>query len=57
MDEYDIETPKFLADIFESVAGAIYLDSNCSLEAVWRVYYPIMKLYLSNLQTQLLKAY
>lgn len=51
MDEYDIETPKFLADIFESVAGAIYLDSNCSLEAVWRVYYPIMKLYLSNLQT------
>ena len=26
-------------DIFESVAGSIYLDSGLSLDAVWRVYY------------------
>ena len=44
-----IDSPKYdkvcklLGDIFESVAGAIYLDSGCSLDAVWRVYYPIMR--------------
>ncbi|XP_071490727.1 endoribonuclease Dicer-like [Diadema antillarum] len=39
----DIEVPKALGDIFESVAGAIYLDSGMSLNSVWRVYYPMMK--------------
>ena len=42
------EAPKCLADLFESVAGAIYLDSNCSLEAVWQVYYPILQPYFSK---------
>jgi endoribonuclease Dicer len=35
--------PKALGDVFESVAGAIFLDSGCSLDAVWGSYYPIMK--------------
>lgn len=35
--------PKALGDVFESVAGAIFLDSEMSLDAVWRVYYRIMK--------------
>lgn len=39
----DIEVPKALGDIFESVAGAIYLDSGMSLEAVWKAYYPMMR--------------
>ena len=39
----DVEVPKALGDIFESVAGAIYLDSGLSLDAVWRVYYRMMK--------------
>ncbi|XP_042895189.1 endoribonuclease Dicer isoform X2 [Parasteatoda tepidariorum] len=39
----DVEVPKALGDIFESVAGAIYLDSNMSLDTVWRVYYTMMK--------------
>ncbi|XP_054153057.1 endoribonuclease Dicer-like [Oppia nitens] len=39
----DIEVPKALGDIFESVAGAIYLDSGMSLDAVWKVYYKMMK--------------
>lgn len=39
----DIEVPKALGDIFESVAGAIYLDSGMSLDAVWASYYPMMK--------------
>jgi endoribonuclease Dicer len=39
----DIEVPKALGDIFESVAGAIFLDSGMSLNAVWKVYYKMMK--------------
>lgn len=34
----ELDEPKVLADVFESVAGAIYLDSNMSLDVVWRVY-------------------
>lgn len=39
----DIEVPKALGDVFESVAGAIYLDSNMSLDTVWKVYHKIME--------------
>lgn len=39
----DIEVPKALGDVFESVAGAIYLDSGMSLDQVWRVYFRMMK--------------
>lgn len=39
----DIEVPKALGDVFESVAGAIYLDSGMSLDHVWRVYFKMMK--------------
>jgi endoribonuclease Dicer len=39
----DIEIPKALGDIFESVAGAIYLDSGMSLDTVWHVYYRMMQ--------------
>uniref|UniRef100_A0A1Q3G192 ribonuclease III n=1 Tax=Culex tarsalis TaxID=7177 RepID=A0A1Q3G192_CULTA len=38
----DVEVPKALGDVFESVAGAIFLDSNMSLDAVWRVYCGMM---------------
>lgn len=38
----DVEVPKALGDIFESVAGAIFLDSNMSLDAVWQVYFRMM---------------
>ena len=37
------EAPKVLADIFESVAGAIYLDSGDPIEVVWKIYVPLMK--------------
>lgn len=33
----DVEVPKALGDIFESIAGAIFLDSNMSLDMVWKV--------------------
>ncbi|KAL9651853.1 hypothetical protein ABK040_000200 [Willaertia magna] len=34
---------KILSDIFESIAGAIYIDSNCDLESVNKIYYPLWK--------------
>ncbi|CAG9133284.1 unnamed protein product [Plutella xylostella] len=37
-----VEVPKVLSDIFESLAGAIYLDSGGSLAAVWSVFYRVM---------------
>uniref|UniRef100_A0A915IC16 Dicer-1 n=1 Tax=Romanomermis culicivorax TaxID=13658 RepID=A0A915IC16_ROMCU len=42
-EEEDIEVPKSLGDVFESIAGAIYLDSGCSLNTVWKVYHRLMK--------------
>uniref|UniRef100_T1J619 Dicer-2 n=1 Tax=Strigamia maritima TaxID=126957 RepID=T1J619_STRMM len=46
-DEEEVEVPKALGDIFESVAGAIYLDSGCSLDAVWKVYFKMMEQIIS----------
>lgn len=48
----EMDTPKFLADLFESVAGAIYLDSECSLETVWKAYYPFLAPYLSKFSSK-----
>ncbi|KAF5402375.1 Endoribonuclease Dicer [Paragonimus heterotremus] len=39
----DVEIPKALGDIFESLAGAVFLDSGLSLDTVWTVFYPLMK--------------
>ena len=39
----DIEVPKALGDIFESVAGSIFLDSGLSLDAVWKVIFLTFK--------------
>ncbi|EEZ99277.1 dicer-2 isoform X1 [Tribolium castaneum] len=37
-----VDVPKVLGDIFEALAGAIYLDSNKDLKTVWRVFYKII---------------
>ncbi|XP_052740940.1 endoribonuclease Dicer isoform X2 [Bicyclus anynana] len=37
-----IDVPKTLSDIFESIAGAIYLDTGGDLQTVWSVVYRIM---------------
>ncbi|VDN50660.1 unnamed protein product [Dracunculus medinensis] len=42
-EEEDIEVPKAMGDIFESVAGAIYLDSGRNLDTIWRIFYNLMK--------------
>ncbi|XP_063391853.1 endoribonuclease Dcr-1 [Cydia fagiglandana] len=38
----DVEVPKALGDLFESIAGAIFLDSGMSLAAVWGSYERLM---------------
>jgi len=52
--DVDVDPPKFLADLFESVAGAIYLDSNCSLNSVWKAYYPMLEPYLGKIRRNFL---
>lgn len=37
-----IDVPKALGDIFEALAGAVYLDSNKDLKTVWKVFHRIM---------------
>lgn len=48
-EELELEIPKALGDIFESVAGAIYLDSGMSLDVVWRVYHRMMKPHIGKI--------
>ena len=43
-----IEAPKPLGDVFESVAGAIFLDSGLDITKVWRVCYPMLEKYISK---------
>ena len=43
----EIEVPKALGDLIESLIGAVYLDSNCDLAAVWKV---VLKLYGYKMQ-------
>lgn len=50
--EEDIEVPKAMGDIFESLAGAIYMDSKMSLETVWQVYYPMMRPLIGKDETR-----
>lgn len=38
-----VEVPKALGDLFEAVAGAMYIDSGQDLDRVWQVYLPILK--------------
>ena len=45
-DEEGIQAPKVLGDIFESVAGAVFLDSGMDFIKVWGVYYRMMQPYI-----------
>lgn len=38
-----MEVPKVLGDVFEALAGAIFIDSDRSLDAVWKVFYRLMQ--------------
>ncbi|KAF8414134.1 hypothetical protein HHK36_002133 [Tetracentron sinense] len=45
-----VDTPKFLADIVESTIGAVFIDSNCSNDTVWKVFKGLLEPMIS-LQT------
>lgn len=45
-----VSVPKVLGDIFESLAGAIYLDSGKSLTQVWNIYYALMHREIGTLK-------
>lgn len=38
-----IEVPKVMADIFESVIAAVFLDSGMDVEKTWLVVYKLLK--------------
>ena len=42
-DGVQVEVPKTLGDLFEAVAGAVYVDCDQDLDKVWQVYLPILK--------------
>lgn len=52
----EMEVPKCLGDIFESVAGAIFLDSDKSFDTVWRVYYGLMKPHIDKFTSKVPKS-
>ncbi|CAG9855440.1 unnamed protein product [Phyllotreta striolata] len=52
----DVEVPKALGDVFESVAGAVFLDSGMSLDAVWKVYYRMMKIEIEQFSNKVPKS-
>ena len=39
----NIEVPKTLGDMFEALAGALYVDSGLQVERVWQVFFPLLK--------------
>ncbi|CAF3158650.1 unnamed protein product [Rotaria sp. Silwood2] len=44
----DSTAPKALADVFEALVGAIFIDSGNSLETVWQVIEPLLRKYLDR---------
>ena len=44
----ELDPPKALGDVLESLAGAIFLDSGMSLEAVWKVFRPLFEEKISK---------
>ncbi|CAF2139709.1 unnamed protein product [Rotaria magnacalcarata] len=44
----DSTAPKALADVFEALVGAIFLDSGNCLETVWRVIEPLLRKYIDQ---------
>ncbi|KAK0165770.1 hypothetical protein PV328_004261 [Microctonus aethiopoides] len=43
-----VDVPKILSDLFESVIGAIYLDSGKNLNIVWEILYSAHPRFLNS---------
>ncbi|CAF1126055.1 unnamed protein product [Adineta steineri] len=44
----DTTAPKALADVFEALVGAVFLDSGNSLQTVWNVFEPLLRNYIDR---------
>ncbi|CAF2739925.1 unnamed protein product [Rotaria sp. Silwood2] len=44
----DSTAPKALADVFEALIGAIFLDSGYCLETVWKIIEPLLRQYINR---------
>ncbi|CAF1273759.1 unnamed protein product [Rotaria sordida] len=44
----DSTAPKALADVFEALIGAIFLDSGYCLETVWKIIEPLLRQYIDR---------
>lgn len=53
-DVEEIEPPKVLGDIFESLAGAIFMDSGLCLDKVWETFQPLFDERIGENNTSLL---
>ena len=47
----ELDPPKALGDVLESLAGAVFLDSGLSLETVWAIFYPFFKPLIGKICT------
>lgn len=47
-DDDDVEPPKVLGDLLESLAGAIFMDSGMDLQAVWDTLGPLFEEKIGN---------
>lgn len=49
-----IDVPKVLGDLFETLIGAIYLDSNRNLTKVWEMVYSFMHKEIGKVYAQIM---
>lgn len=54
-----VDVPKVVGDIFESIIGAVFLDSGLNLEATWKVIYKLLKdelhTFMNNVPMQIVR--
>ncbi|KAI0984162.1 hypothetical protein GJ496_011998 [Pomphorhynchus laevis] len=54
--EESTEIPKCLADLFEALAGAIFIDAHFCMTTVWNVYYEMMKSLIDKFSKSIPKS-
>jgi len=53
----DVEVPKVLGDIFESICGAIFIDSGMNLHLTWEIFYSLLKTEIGKWKYSTWKEY
>lgn len=53
----ELDPPKVLGDILESVTGAVFLDSGLSLQSVWSVFCPLFEEKIGELASFYIEQY